>query len=125
VVESAFRAMEAFPTPRVRTTTMERLYELVLTHAGATRPGRDEVDLRVIAEVRARTGRVGMGSGYPTLKSATPPPDADHDGMPDAWERARGLNPENSDDANGDLDGDGYTNVEEYLSELASDPMHE
>ncbi len=111
--------------PPVRTTKMEKLCELVLTRAGATRPKRDEVDSRVIAEVRARTGRVGMGSGYPTLKSATPPPDADHDGMPDAWERARGLNPENHDDANGDPDGNGYTNVEEYLSELAGDPMRE
>jgi hypothetical protein len=33
------------------------------------------------------------------------------------------LNPENPKDGNGDLDGDGYTNVEEYLSELAGDPM--
>jgi len=120
VVESAFRAMQPFPTPLVRTTTMNRLYEQVLRRAGATRPRRDEVDARVVAEVRSRTGQVGMGSGYPALKSATPPPDGDHDGMPDAWEQARGLDPENPDDANGDLDGDGYTNVEEYMSELAA-----
>ncbi len=123
VAESTFRAMEPFPTPPVRTTRMENLYELVLTRVGATLPRRDEVDRRVIAEVRSRTGRVGMGSNYPpTLKSATPPPDADHDGMPDTWERARGLNPKNPEDANSDLDGDGYTNVEDYLNELAGDP---
>jgi len=125
VDEKTFRAMEPFPTPSVRTTKMGLLYELVLKNAGANLPRRDEVDRRVIAEVRTKTGRVGMGSGYPTLKSATPPPDADHDGMPDGWERARGLNPENPKDANGDQDGDGYTNVEEYLNEQAGDDMPE
>jgi len=125
VDESAFRAMKPFPTPHVRTTKMAQLYELVLTNAGSTRPRRDEVDRRIVAEVRARTGRVGMGSSHPTLQSATPPTDADRDGMPDAWERVKGLNPENPDDANGDLDGDGYTNVEDYLNELAGDPLPE
>lgn len=41
--------------------------------------------------------------------------DTDHDGMPDAWETARGLDP-NVADNNGDDDGDGYTNLEEFLN---------
>jgi len=45
--------------------------------------------------------------------------DADHDGMPDAWETAHGLNA-TVNDRNGDLDGDGLTNIEEYF--LGSDP---
>ena len=42
--------------------------------------------------------------------------DSDGDGMPDAWERRFGFNPE--DPASGwvDSDKDGYTNVEEYLN---------
>ena len=40
--------------------------------------------------------------------------DTDDDGMPDGWEVNHGLNPL-FDDASGDLDGDGYTNLEEYL----------
>jgi hypothetical protein len=38
--------------------------------------------------------------------------------MPDDWETARGLNP--NDDADGllDNDGDGYTNIEEHLNWL-------
>jgi chitodextrinase len=42
-------------------------------------------------------------------------PDDDNDGMPDDWEALHGLNPL-ADDAQGDPDGDGYTNLEEYLS---------
>jgi len=40
--------------------------------------------------------------------------DSDQDGMPDGWENSRGLNPNVADDS-GDDDGDGYTNIEEYL----------
>jgi hypothetical protein len=44
-----------------------------------------------------------------------PEPDGDADGIPDAWEIARGLNPA-LDDAAADSDGDGLTNREEYLA---------
>ncbi len=47
-------------------------------------------------------------------------PDDDNDGMPDWWENANGLNPLNPADANGDPDGDGLTNLEEFL--LGRDP---
>ncbi len=42
--------------------------------------------------------------------------DADGDGMPDEWERRYGLNPNDPADANADKDGDGFTNLEEYLA---------
>jgi hypothetical protein len=42
-------------------------------------------------------------------------PDDDDDGIPDDIEIANGLNPKNSADASLDLDGDGLTNLEEYL----------
>jgi len=41
--------------------------------------------------------------------------DADGDGMPKAWEEAYGLNPE-ANDAAGDLDGDKFSNLHEYLA---------
>lgn len=41
-------------------------------------------------------------------------PDSDKDGLPDAWERQFGLNPNNAFDAKVDNDGDGRTNLEEY-----------
>jgi hypothetical protein len=37
--------------------------------------------------------------------------------MPDAWERAHHLDP-SIDDSARDRDGDGYTNIEEYVNEL-------
>src|SRR6185295_7275903 len=42
--------------------------------------------------------------------------DTDADGMPDSWETANGLNPNNAGDANLDPDADGETNLQEYLS---------
>jgi hypothetical protein len=41
--------------------------------------------------------------------------------MPDDWEKMHGLDP-NSPDNNGDFDDDGYTNLEEYINELAAWP---
>ena len=43
--------------------------------------------------------------------------DSDGDGMPDAWETAHGLNPDDPSDAALDSDGDGLTNLNEYLAE--------
>ena len=38
--------------------------------------------------------------------------------MPDEWEMTAGLNPEDSSDGPLDRNGDGYTNLEEYLNSL-------
>ena len=65
--------------------------------------------------------------GYPNssnFKGGTAPTDTDGDGMPDAWESAHGLNPNDAKDgAIVSLSGDDYTNLEMYLNELAGDPV--
>jgi hypothetical protein len=48
--------------------------------------------------------------------NGTPYVDSDNDGMPDAWEVKYGLNPNDPSDANGDINGDGYTNIEKYIN---------
>ena len=48
--------------------------------------------------------------------------DDDNDGMPDDWEIQYGLDPLDETDASGDLDGDGVSNLEEYLA--GTDPTN-
>lgn len=102
-----------------------KAYGQVLAQAGAW--PRDAVDARLASEVENRRGRLidspDQVGGWPTLAAGTPPMDADHDGMPDGWETANRLNPTNPGDRNGDLDRDGYTNLEEYLAQRAATVM--
>ncbi|MFT4641639.1 MAG: hypothetical protein ACI8T1_004982, partial [Verrucomicrobiales bacterium] len=44
--------------------------------------------------------------------------DTDRDGMPNQWEIEKGLNPEDAGNGPLDPDGDGYTNLEDYLNGL-------
>ena len=123
------RRRDPFPVAPVTTQPAPEAYRLVLDHAGATRPRRDPIDTRVINEVRRGVPTFGNGiidspaqvGGWPELKSAPAPLDTDGDGMPDAWEQARGLNPREPADRNGRRLNAAYTNLEVYLSELAGD----
>jgi len=108
-----------FEVAPVRTTSAGEAREAVLASSGAILPLRDAVDARVVK--LAADGAGGLidsqdeVGGWPLLKSARPPADGDRDGMPDSWERKHGLDPDSPDDR-GDPDGDGYTNIEEYLN---------
>ena len=111
-------------------------FDAVLLGAGATLPRRDTLDQRIVNDVRNRTGRhIDVQGGYPhgtdysltvnawpTLNSAIPPVDTDHDGMPDTWEDSHGLNKNDAADRNV-YDGTGYTMLENYLNGVtASSP---
>lgn len=101
----------------------EDAFYAVMEHAGASRV-RDGHDLRIIEQL-ASLGTKGAFianeqdvGGIGTLSGADAPADSDGDGMPDEWEKANGTDPDKA-DANGDADGNGYTNIEDYVNSLA------
>jgi hypothetical protein len=118
-----FIVSQAFRVPRTRTSSAAKAYAEVLRDAGARVQHRDAVDRRVVGDVQNGTGHIidtpDQVGGWPVLPATAPPPDGDRDGMPDAWEQARGLDP-GRDDSTRDRNGDGYTNVEEYLAWLVA-----
>ena len=125
------KATKLFALGPVALQPAQAAYEAVLTGAGATRPRRDTLDQRIVREVRAGTGTIIDVQGHyphgtpysvsqrawPVLKSAPAPADTDHDGMPDAWETAHGLNPNNPADRALKA-ATGYTHLERYLNSL-------
>lgn len=103
----------------VTTTTMTSDYALkILEDVGATKPVRDSADKRVIQQYIDGNGNmvhdVAYPGDFPIFSTPMAPTDSDSDGMADNWESSRGLSV-GTNDAAGDDDGDGYTNIEEYL----------
>jgi hypothetical protein len=125
--EAVNRSRTPFPFAPVTTQPAEEAYRLVLKNVGARLPKRDAHDARILREVAAGTATFGNGiidtqaqvGGWPELKSAPAPLDSDGDGMPDAWETARGLNPNDPSDRN-HVAADGYTQLEHYLNSLVT-----
>ncbi|WGM39690.1 pectate lyase [Caulobacter sp. NIBR1757] len=118
---AGYRATGPLAASNVTTTSSAVAAEAVLARAGASK-ARDAVDLRIVAGVRDGRGRLidseTQVGGWPALKAGAAPADVDRDGMADAWERQHGLDPSDGTDGAGDKDGDGYTNLEAYLSSL-------
>jgi hypothetical protein len=134
-----------FPMAPISLISAKQAYDYVLNNAGATLPVRDAVDKRIVEDVR--TGKItydkdavpynakfvkrrlpadsykkgiisdiSQVGGYPEYKG-TPYKDTDDDGIPDAWEKAHGLNPNNTADA-AKITGSGYSNIEVYLNSV-------
>jgi hypothetical protein len=114
------RVGHPFPIAAVKMDSAHEAYEKVLASAGATLPSRDVVDSRVVEQVRAGTGKILDSQrevgGWPQLRSGPAPLDSDGDGLPDDWEKRNGFNPASPADGAKDADGDGYTNLEEFLN---------
>ncbi len=132
------------PTEAGEVTTHSALkaYEKVLSFAGASL-NRDDVDTRYAKETREGTatysgsvtkkkGRIDLVSdvqGYTEANFGTGSRpagyDTDNDGIPDEWEKANGLNPNNASDALlFTLDKKNwYSNIEVYMNSLVQDIM--
>jgi len=104
--------------PKVTVYDAVKNKDSIMAYAGAF--PRDSLDRRNIMELKTKTGSYGKKVtplDHPLM--GTPAPmDSDNDGMPDMWEDANGLDKNTADDT-GDHDGDGYTNIEEYINDLA------
>lgn len=130
------------PTGEVTTHSAAQAFSKVLAYGGASLY-RDEIDARYMEEAKTGTAlykgsitlspgiidKVSDVKGYTEANfgTATRPADfdTDKDGIPDAWELANGLNPNDGSDAlTYSLDGKGYyTNVEVYANSLVEDIM--
>lgn len=126
------------PEGQVTTHSAATAFDKVMSYCGASLY-RDDVDSRYMEEARTGTATykgsvtnedglidiVADVNGYTedNFPSETRPEgfDTDHDGMPDEWETANGLDPNNPDDANLytlDTEKGWYTNVEVYINSL-------
>ncbi|MFH6993967.1 polysaccharide lyase family 1 protein [Flavobacterium sp. FlaQc-48] len=124
----------------VTTQSARAAYKDVLSNVGANQPFFDKHDKRIVEETLKGTytykgSKSGLGGmidneadagGWPNFATETRPADfdTDHDGLPNWWEKAFGLN-ENSkagdfSDANSDTDKDGFTQLDNYLDWLAT-----
>ena len=130
------------PTGEVTTHSAAEAFNKVLAYGGASLY-RDEIDARYMEEAKTGTAqykgsitlspgiidKVSDVNGYTesTFGTASHPADfdTDKDGIPDAWELANGLNPNDDSDAlTYSLDGKGYyTNLEVYANSLVEDIM--
>lgn len=114
---------EAVPFDAPPITPPLALESELLESAGAL--PHDAADEKFIEDYRSFGGELGAaGRGQDEIEVPAPAPgvapeDADLDGMPDTWELEHGLDPSDPTDAAGDRNGDGYTNVEEYLTAIA------
>jgi pectate lyase len=129
-----FVVQQPFPAEAITTTSAFQAYDQVLEDAGASKglncdgifvPRRDAIDSRIVNEVQNGLGKViddpSEVGGWLNIAPATPCVDTDHDGMSNQWEKLYGFDLDDPSDAAKDFNGNGYTNIEEYLN--GSDPL--
>ena len=133
---------EPGPVGEVTTHSAKTTFDKVLSYAGASLTP-DDVDTRYFTEARngtatysgsvtkkkGRIDKVSDVNGYTEANFGTGSREAgfdtDKDGIPDEWETANGLNPDNATDAlTYTLDpAKYYTNIEVYANSLVQDIM--
>lgn len=121
----------------VKTESAAEAYTDVLANVGCNFPALDAHDQRILRETRDGTftyrgsvtdlpglpdsqADVGGWENYPEVHRPANW-DTDRDGLPDAWELAHGLNPADPGDGAADRNGDGFTNLEDYLNGLVGE----
>jgi pectate lyase len=125
---ASFETSPSADFPAVTELSAAAAFEHVVANAGASL-FRDAADEYVVAEL-VSLGREGatisdeaslaLSNVVGDVPGGTAPADVDRDGMADAWELANELDPGDADDRNGDRNGDGWTNLEEYVNSRAA-----
>ncbi len=119
---TASEKIQLIPEISNKMTAAEAL-EWITKNVGPSLPAYDEVDQYLIDELLTY-GTGGTKNGISSVKQlphkgtgvisgGVKPQDTDGDGMPDEWEIANGLNPNDASDAVA-INADGYTNIEAY-----------
>ncbi len=107
--------------------TAPQALENVIANAGATLPTRTDIDdfliddlktygkggLNLIAEEKAN----GIYNNVGLVNNGEKKTDTDNDGIPDEWETAHGLNPNDASDAVKKA-ANGYLNIENYINSI-------
>ncbi len=117
-----------------KTQSAEDAYIDVMAKAGASLK-RDDVDSRIVQSTG--TGSTEHGGsygdkkgiidsqqtvgGWPELKPSNQKTDSDNDGIPDEWEKTKGLNSNDPSDATKKTLDKIYDNIEIYLNDLVKD----
>lgn len=122
------KVTQAFSVEGIADQSAKEAYQKVLASAGASL-SRDAVDAAIVNDVKRGSSSDGVKKngiidspdqvgGWPVLKSLPAPKDTDGDGIPDAWEVKKGLNPNDAGDALTSSLQKGYTNIEVYINSL-------
>lgn len=112
------------PAPVVPAEAPETAFAAVVKNSGDTLC-RDSVDERLIKQVLSLglSGKIISTEeevgGLPSLPAALAPKDSDQDGIPDVWEAAHHLNPQDPSDAAKIDPKTGYSFLEEYVNDVA------
>lgn len=117
------------PSAPVTIESVQDAYKTIVDNCGASRV-RDLHDTRIINQLTS-LGKEGAiiydeaeVGGIGTINGGTAPKDTDNDGMPDEWETANGLNPNDPSDYKLDSNNNGYTNLEDYINSLAGESKY-
>ena len=138
---------EPFETGQVTTLSAEEALEFAFEHAGAPRDQHDRYAIQeaknyYLTEIEGQEEEYDLPQwwtkddidhqdevgGLPEVESKTIPKwiDSNRNGIPDWWEQQHGLDSSNPGIANEDRNGDGYTNIEEYINDMeAIEKTHE
>ncbi|MDR2474321.1 MAG: hypothetical protein LBD45_00545 [Bacteroidales bacterium] len=108
--------------------TAQQALEKAIESAGASLPARSQPDAYVIdqlvslgtkGELITNENNNGIYQNVGVVSNGLRPADTDNDGIPDEWEIASSLNPNNSADAT-QTAANGYLNIENYINSISA-----